>query len=135
LTPDRIEYDAETETVLIGQGRIYPVPPAVWAYEVSGMRVLRKWFRSRTHKPSGRYPTELDHVRPFHWTIETIDELLDLLQVLGMLVDLELPQRQLLEQVCSGPLITVDDLLTASVLPVPIGAQRAARDKRQATLF
>jgi Type ISP C-terminal specificity domain len=134
--PDRIAYDPETQTVLIGPGRIHPVPPAVWAYEVSGMRVVRKWFRSRTNKPSGRHPTELDYIRPSYWTIETIDELLDLLQVLGMLVDLEPDQHQLLERVCGGRLITVDELLTASVLPVPLDAQQAAQDQeRQATLF
>jgi Type ISP C-terminal specificity domain/N-6 DNA Methylase len=133
--PERIHYNPVAETLLVGAGEIHPVRPAVWAYEVSGMRVVRKWFRSRTRKPTGRHPTELDHIRPSYWTIETIDELLDLLQVLSMLVDLEPAQSELLNRVCAGPLITVDDLIAASVLPVPPPAQRAPSADQQPTLF
>jgi Type ISP C-terminal specificity domain/N-6 DNA Methylase len=134
--PQRIAYDPATQTLLVGEGQIRPVPPAVWGYEVSGMRVIRKWFRSRTGKPTGRHPTMLDFIRPTYWTAAMNDELRDLLHVLGLLVDLEPIQRDLLQRVCAGPLLTVDDLLTASVLPASTSAQRARPgDDRQAALF
>jgi hypothetical protein len=134
--PQRITYDPATQTLLVGEGQIRLVPPAVWAYEVSGMRVVRKWFRSRTGKPTGRHPTLLDYTRPTYWTSTMNDELRDLLHVLGLLIDLEPAQRDLLQRVCAGPLVTVDDLLTAGVLPVPPSAQRAIpADDRQTALF
>jgi hypothetical protein len=134
--PQRVAYDPATQTLLVGEGEIRLVPPAVWGYEVSGMRVIRKWFRSRTGKPTGRHPTMLDFIRPTYWTAAMNDELRDLLHVLGLLVDLEPIQRDLLQRVCAGPLVTVDDLLAAGVLPVPSSAQRPLPgNDRQAALF
>jgi hypothetical protein len=49
--PDRIDYDAASRALLIGKGRIEPVPPAVYAYEVSGMPIVRKWFNYRSARP------------------------------------------------------------------------------------
>ena len=45
--PDDIGWAAESETLLVGAGRISPVPRGVWEYEVSGMRVVRHWFGYR----------------------------------------------------------------------------------------
>jgi hypothetical protein len=46
--PNEISYDPETATLHVGAGRISPVPPEVWAYEVSGRGVRR----------TGRFPDE-----------------------------------------------------------------------------
>ncbi len=134
--PRRVKYEPATQTLHVGEGQIRPVPPAVWAYEVSGMRVMRKWFRSRIGKPTGRHPTPLDYVRPEHWTSAMNDGLRDLLHVLGLLIDLEPAQRDVLERVCAGPRIAVDELLRAGVLPVPRSAQRRVpADDAQTALF
>jgi hypothetical protein len=45
--PEVIEYDPVTRTLIVGEGAIAPVDPAVWAYEVSGMRVVKRWFDRR----------------------------------------------------------------------------------------
>ncbi len=45
--PDTISYDAANRRLWIGGGHIDNVPPAVWAYEVSGKHVLTQWFSYR----------------------------------------------------------------------------------------
>ncbi len=45
--PDSLNYDATAKRLKIGTGFIDNVPPAVWAYEVSGKNVLRHWFSYR----------------------------------------------------------------------------------------
>lgn len=40
--PDTLDYDAVAQRLEIGTGYIDRVPPAVWAYEVSGKQVLRQ---------------------------------------------------------------------------------------------
>ena len=86
------------------------MPPAVFAYEVSGKNVLRQWFsyrkRDRTRPIIGdrRPPSPLDAIQPDHWLPEYTDDLMNLLNVLGRLVRLEPRQADLLERVCAGPL-------------------------------
>jgi hypothetical protein len=53
------------------------------------------------------------------WTREDTVELRDLLCVLRRLTDLAPAQAELLDQVCAGPLIIVDELTVAGALPVP----------------
>ena len=109
--PDAIEYDAAANRLKIGTGYIDRVPPAVWAYEVSGMPVLRQWFsyrksnRERPHIGDRRKPSPLGDIQPNHWLHEYTSELINVLNVLGMLVDLEPKQADLLRRVCDGPLI------------------------------
>jgi len=43
--------------------------------------------------------------------------------VVGLLVDLEPKQSELLEKICAGPLISVDELGTAGALIVPAKAK------------
>lgn len=123
--PDDICYDAETATLLVGAGRISPVRPEVWAYEVSGMRVVKRWFDYRRKNPIGRKSSPLDDIHTEEWPAEFTTELLQLLHVLTLCVDLEPDQADLLERICSGPLITVSDLEESNVLPVPATAHKA----------
>ncbi|MGH3908358.1 MAG: hypothetical protein ACRDTE_29860 [Pseudonocardiaceae bacterium] len=53
------------------------------------------------------------------WSREDTVELRELLSVLRRLTDLAPAQAELLDQVCAGPLITVEELTLAGVLPVP----------------
>jgi Type ISP C-terminal specificity domain/N-6 DNA Methylase len=117
--PDTIDYDATNRRLLIGHGYIGNVAPHVWHYEVSGTQVLRHWFsyrkanRGRPTIGDRRPPSPLGDVKPDHWLAEYTTELLNVLHVLGRLVELEPAQADLLEQVCSGQTISVDELRAA----------------------
>lgn len=124
--PDQIDYDAASCALLIGEGRIEPVPPAVYAYEVSGMAIVRKWFNYRSARPRGRRGSPLDAIRP-HWDSETTGDLLDLLNVLGLCVALEPQQAALLEEILAAPVINAAELVKSGVLPVPAAARRPPR--------
>ncbi|WP_433498127.1 type ISP restriction/modification enzyme [Sphaerimonospora sp. CA-214678] len=123
--PDDISYDAATATIHVGAGRISPVRPEVWAYEVSGMKVVKKWFGYRKRKPAGKKTSPLDHIYTEEWPAEFTTELLQLLHVLTLCVELEPEQADLLERICDGPLVTVADLEQAHVFPVPTSARKA----------
>jgi hypothetical protein len=114
--PDSIDYDAGQQQLKIGTGRIGPVPPAVWAYQVSGKQVLRQWFsyrkknRERPQIGDRRPPSPLGDIQPDHWLPEYTEELLNVLNILGLLVDLEPRQADLLKRVVDGPLVTPEKL-------------------------
>jgi len=128
--PETITYDEATRTVHVGAGAIGPTRPEVWAYEVSGMRVVRHWFGYRKRHPNVRRSSPLNDIRARRWDADTTNELLDLLQVLTRLVELEPTQRKLLADIVAGPLIGVSDLRSAGVLPVPPDARRPPRRPR-----
>jgi hypothetical protein len=123
--PDEIDYNRGKRRVLVGSGFIDNVPPEVWNYEVSGKRVLTQWFsyrkRNRERPIIGdrRPPSKLGEIQPDHWLAEYTTELLNVLHVLGGLVDLEPHQARLLERICAGPQITATDLAGSGALGVP----------------
>ncbi len=123
--PEVISYDAATETLKVGTGEIRPVPERVWEYEVSGMRVIQRWFDYRKRRPRRKHTSPLDDLNADEWTSTTITELLELLNVLSQCAELEPQQAILLDHVCSGPITTVSDLEVASVLPVSGASRRA----------
>ena len=110
--PDTISYDAASRRLWIGSGHIDNVPPALWAYEVSGKQVLTQWFsyrkrnRERPQIGERRTPSPLGDIQPDAWRVEYTTELLNLLNVLGRLVALEPAQAGLLERICAGPILT-----------------------------
>ena len=109
--PDAIDYDPALRRLKVGSGYIDNVPRAVWAYEVSGKQVLRQWFsyrkknRERPQIGDKRPPSPLGDIQPDHWLPEYTSELINVLNVLGLLVELEPKQADLLARVCDGPLI------------------------------
>lgn len=108
-----VGYDAAAGELIVGDGRISGVTQEVWDYEVSGMPVVKKWLGYRTASGSGRAvssDSELDRIRPQQWADEWNDELLDLLRILTHTLDLRPQQDELLDRVCSGPLIPVSQL-------------------------
>ena len=123
--PDDILYDAPKKRLLVGAGYIENVSLQVWDYEVSGKQVLTHWFsyrkRNREKPPMGdkRPPSELSKIQPDSWLAEYTTELLNVLHVLGRLVELEETQADLLEKICSGLTISVEDLRANSALTVP----------------
>lgn len=122
--PERLAYDPVTQDFWVGSGRISPVPPAVRAYQVSGMNVLDKWFGYRKRTPGGKRRLELDLVVADRWSPLWTTELLELLNVLGLLVREEPHQAELFDRICAGRLITPTDLADEEILPVSDDASK-----------
>jgi hypothetical protein len=114
--PNEISYDVANHGLRIGSGHIDNVPPAVWAYEVSGKHVLAQWFsyrrrnRERPQIGDRRPPSPLGDIQPEGWPAEYTTELLNVLNVLGRLVALEPAQADLLERICAGPALNEEAL-------------------------
>jgi hypothetical protein len=118
--PEAIHYDETSATLMVGAGRISPVASAVVTYAVSSETpVLKSWFEYRMKRPDVKRSSPLDDIEPREWTSEQTTELLKLLDVLTALVALEPEQEELLDRICSGPLLGVSDLERAGVLPAP----------------
>ena len=123
--PDLLDYDSAKKRLLVGKGFIDGVTPAMWAYEVSGKQVLTQWFsyrRQNRERPligDRRLPSKLGDIQPDHWLPEYTTDLLNLLNVLGLLTDLEPQQASLLEEICAGPIITEAALKEAGGLDSP----------------
>ena len=102
----------------------------MWKYEVSGKQVLLQWFsyrkknRERPIIGDRRKPSPLVDIQPDHWLAEYTTELINVLNVLGWLVDLEPIQTKLLEQICSNATISSQDLREAGALEVPVKPKR-----------
>ncbi|WP_211219600.1 type ISP restriction/modification enzyme [Nevskia ramosa] len=126
--PETIDYDPALRRLKIGGGYIEPVAPEVWAYEVSGKSVLTQWFsyrkrdRSRPQIGDKRPPSPLGLIQPDGWLAEYTSELLDVINVLGLLVQIEPMQATLLHAVCGGPLIAESELLAAGALRLDTSA-------------
>ncbi|WP_405660903.1 DNA methyltransferase [Streptomyces sp. NBC_01166] len=119
--PDGLRYDAEEETLVVGEGRVSPVPAGAWEFRVSGARMLELWFERRTAAGEG-----LAAVGPRGWPQERTSELLELITVLALLAGLRPRQQALRERLEEAEALTRDGLRTAGVLPVPAPARRPA---------
>ena len=133
--PAEIRYDPSNERLTIGAGFIDKVSPAVWNYEVSGKHVLTQWFsyrgqeRERPVIGEKRAPSPLNALQPAGWLPEYTTELLNVLNVLGLLVKLEQKQADLLDRICAGPMINADDLKAAA--PTEPAPKKKARSKNE----
>lgn len=139
--PDAINYDGAAKRLMIGSGYVENVTAEMWNYEVSGKHVLRQWFsyrqknRERPIIGDRRQPSPLSFVQPDHWLAEYTTELLNVINVLGLLVDLEPKQAALLTTICDGELISVDELRVAGVLESPRSPRGRATSSERPTLF
>lgn len=139
--PDSIDYDAGKKRLLVGQGYVENVEPRMWSYEISGKQVLLQWFSYRSanrERPiigDRRPPSLLGDIQPDHWLAEYTTELINVLNVLGWLVDLEPTQANLLEKVCSGPTISLEELRVAGALEVPANPKRRTQKSVGPHLF
>ncbi len=131
--PNSIDYDAGKRRLLVGQGYIENVDVEVWRYEVSGKQILTQWFsyrkqdRARPIIGDRRTPSPLGSIQPDHWLPEYTTELINLLNVLGLLVDLEPEQAKLLEKVCSGSLVPSEELEAAGALELPAPVKKGGK--------
>lgn len=132
--PDRLRYDADTRTLYVGEGAFAPVPEAVWAYNVGGMRIVNKWFGYRKASPSSKKTSPLDDIHVKSWPQEWTRELIELLSVLCRLTDLTAAQNELLIEILAEPVVTHADLTVAGVLPIT-AVSRKARKRSADALF
>lgn len=114
--PQELDYDAANRRLHVGDGHIDNVSPEMWAFQVSGKTVISQWFSSRRESrerpPMGdrRPPSPLSSVQPDEWLDEYTTELINLLNVLGLLVEMDNTLDDLLGRVLINGLITVDEL-------------------------
>jgi hypothetical protein len=104
----------------------------MWSYDVSGVNVLTKWFsyrRKTRDRPimGDRRVSALSDIQLDHWSADYTRELIDLLNVLGLLADLEPAQAELLAIIRESALISTTDLIEAGVLPVSPQARKVAK--------
>lgn len=139
--PESIAYDPASQRLMIGEGYVERVPPEVWKYEVSGKQVLRQWFsyrqknRERPLMGDRRPPSKLEEIQADYWLSEYTSELINLLNVLGLLVELEPQQADLLKRICRGVLISIDELNEANALETPPKRKRKAPPSGQKSLL
>ncbi|MFI5686403.1 type ISP restriction/modification enzyme [Streptomyces sp. NPDC051636] len=117
--PLTLHYDRDEETLHLDEGRISPVPPQSWDFEVAGARVLEQWFTARTTPAE---PGTLSAIRPATWPQAWTSELLELITVLALMAELE-PRHADLEMTTP---ITATGLHKAGVLPPPDSSRRPA---------
>jgi hypothetical protein len=142
--PNVIDYDAADRKLLVGRGYVANVDIRLWNYEVSGKQVLRQWFsyrkadRERPLIGDRRPPSKLGDIQPDHWLAEYTTELINVLNVLGRLVDLEEAQASLLDRICSSQMISADELHKAGALAVDANStwgSTAAAHSEQSSLL
>ncbi|MFI2619419.1 type ISP restriction/modification enzyme [Streptomyces sp. NPDC018584] len=122
--PGSLSYEAEERVLRVGdEGVISPVPKEAWEFEVSGVRVLERWFAARAAGGDAD-PGTLEAIRPAAWPQAWTSELLELITVLALIAELAPDQEELAGE--DGRRITVDELGRAGVLPAPDGARRPA---------
>lgn len=112
--PEAFHYDDETQTLHVGAGELAPVEPAVYGFEVSGLKVVQSWLgyrmKKRMKKVAGKKSSPLDHLRPARWTGQFTTELLELLWVLEATLASYPEQARLLDAVINGPCFRADEL-------------------------
>jgi hypothetical protein len=103
--------------------------------------VLRHWFsyrkanRNRPIIGERRRPSSLGDIQPDHWLPEYTTELINVLNVLGLLIELESKQAQLLEEICTGPTITAEEFRTAGAFDGVAQPKRVRRQPQGPKLF
>ena len=136
--PDRLGYDPQARCLHVGEGVIEHVTPRMWEYDVSGVNVLGKWFSYRRkvrNRPimGARRVSSLLQVQSRTWQAEYTRDLIDLLNVLGLLEELEPQQAELLDAVLTGPLVNGQDLPTATAQFAGTSPGKRPADSSEAT--
>lgn len=120
--PSTVRYDRDEEALFFDEGRVSPVPPAAWDYEVAGVPVLERWCAARTEEAE---PGTLEAIRPAGWPQTWTSELLELITVLALLAELRPLQAASTDRATTDP-ITPTELRRAGVLPAPRSAHGPA---------
>lgn len=114
--PETFAYDAGKSELRVGSGRFGPVSEAVWSYEVSGLKILDSWLGYRMKERGGKSSSDLDNIRPSHWSPKMTDDLLELLWTLERVVALEPSLIESLDAIAGAACFAADDLPTPTAL-------------------
>ena len=114
--PEDCDYDAEKQTLRVGDGKFAPVAPEVWNYSVSGLQIVESWLDYRKLKRKGNKSSPLDDIRPESW--DFAEDLLELLWILEATIALQPEGEELLERVCAS------ETFSKSELPTPTDEER-----------
>lgn len=120
--PNAYRYDEPAETLHLLRdgttvGQLTGLAPALWRFQVSGLRVVESWLSYRLLARAGRSSSPLDALRPPAWTFDL--DLLRLLWTLEATLTLHPNSARLLGAILAGP------LLLATELPAPTPAEQA----------
>ncbi|MGG2465145.1 type ISP restriction/modification enzyme [Streptomyces sp. RGM 3693] len=128
--PETLDYAPDDEALLLGSGRIAPVPAGAWEFHAGGVRVVEEWFAQRAGAPAAgaesAEPGSLAALRSTAWPQEWTSELLELVTALALLAELAPETVELTHAVEAGPRLGAEELRAAGVLPVPAAAARPA---------
>ena len=116
--PEAFGYEDATQTLRVGEGAFAPVSLDVWAFSVSGLKVVSSWLAYRMKGGAGKKSSPLDKIRPERWNSQLTEELLHLLWVLEATIALFPALAGHLHAVVEGP------LFTAGEMPTPTAAER-----------
>ena len=108
--PETFTYNDVTATLHVGSGEFATVAPELFAFEVSGLKVVQSWLKYRMKKGAGKKSSPLDDIRPTCWTSQFTTELLELLWVLEATLATYPKQAQLLQEVIAGDCFQADEL-------------------------
>ncbi|MDN5715677.1 MAG: N-6 DNA methylase [Janibacter sp.] len=105
--PNTLGYDAASQQLTIGSGVIDRVTPAIREYAINGVNILDKWFSYRRADRSRpvigeRRVSDLMKTQPDRWLPEYTSDLVDLLNITGLLVELGEEQATLLADIFAG---------------------------------
>ncbi|HEY2593024.1 MAG TPA: type ISP restriction/modification enzyme, partial [Chloroflexota bacterium] len=94
--PTGFGYDAPQACLWLGDGCLAPVSDDVWAYGVSGYRVVSSWLRRRVRPARGKSP--LDAIGLERWEARLTSELLELVWLIEHTLDLGCELDALLDE-------------------------------------
>jgi len=128
--PDNIKFDPDKRRLFLGNGFIENVAPSIWEYEISGKKVLSHWFsyrklnRDRPIIGDRRSPSPLGDIQPDYWMADYTTELINIINILGLLIELEPCQSELLNKVCASELISSEELTSLGITDNPFKPKR-----------
>ena len=108
--PREFLYKEGAKEIHIGEGRVGPVKPEVWNYEISGLKPVQSWLGYRKFEPSGRKSSELDAIRPQIWSGDMTRQFLELLWVIEATLKMEPALAAALDEIIAAPCLSATDL-------------------------
>ena len=108
--PRSFLYDGAQQRLYVGTGEFSPVAPAVYEYEVSGLKVVQSWLKYRMRDGAGRKSSPLDEIRTTLWPAQFTTELLELLWVLEATLAIYPEQQELLNSVVAKECFAIKSL-------------------------
>jgi len=128
--PSELVYDAQSRSLHLGEGIWSGVSQECRSFMIGGRRVLDSWFAYRRMDPAGKRSSPLNDILPQRWDPAWSIELTELLAIITLLIEMEVPQQSLLTEVLAGRTLSRSELESSGVSwPIsPVGrGDRAPR--------